>query len=224
MRHVEARPGAYADSVTLMQVSATAHAVPGVRSALVAMATELNLGLLAGLGLSAPDNAGQNDMLVAVEAADGESLAAALAAIDAALRARPAEGDGGAAGQSPRTTLSAARQAAPALALISVPGPYAFAEAADALEAGCDVMIFSDNVPVEQEIWLKDRAAQRGLLVMGPDCGTAVVGGVGLGFSHSVAAWPDRRGGSLGHRCSAAHLPARRGGGRRQRGARARRP
>ena len=51
-------------------------------------------------------------------------------------------------------------------------------------------MIFSDNVPVEQEIWLKDRAAQRGLLVMGPDCGTAVVGGVGLGFSHSVAAGP----------------------------------
>ena len=81
---------------------------------------------------------------------------------------------------------SAARDGRAGLALISVPGPQAFAEAMDALEAGCDVMIFSDNVPVEQEIALKDPAAERGLLVMGPDCGTAIVGGVGLGFAHSV--------------------------------------
>jgi len=60
----------------------------------------------------------------------------------------------------------------------------------DALDAGCDVMIFSDNVPVEQEIVLKDIAAQRDLLVLGPDCGTAVVGGVGLGFAHTLAAGP----------------------------------
>jgi FdrA protein len=190
MRHVEARAGEYADSVTLMQVTATAQAVPGVRAALVAMATELNLGLLAGLGLSAPDGTGQNDMLVAVEAADDDALAAALAAVEGALRARPAEQASGPASQPPRTTLSATRQSGPALALISVPGQHAFAEAADALEAGCDVMIFSDNVPVAQEVWLKERADQLGLLVMGPDCGTAVVGGVGLGFSHSVAAGP----------------------------------
>ncbi len=60
----------------------------------------------------------------------------------------------------------------------------------DALQAGCDVMIFSDNVPVEQEIALKDAATERDLLVMGPDCGTAIVGGVGLGFSHSLPAGP----------------------------------
>jgi FdrA protein len=71
-----------------------------------------------------------------------------------------------------------------------VPGQYAFAEAMDALDAGCDVMIFSDNVPVEQEIMLKDLAAQRDLIVMGPDCGTAIIGGVGLGFSHTLAAGP----------------------------------
>jgi FdrA protein len=71
-----------------------------------------------------------------------------------------------------------------------VPGQHAFVEAMDALDSGCDVMIFSDNVPVDQEIWLKDRAAERGLLVMGPDCGTAIVGGVGLGFSHSLPRGP----------------------------------
>ncbi len=189
MRHVEARAGAYADSVTLMQVTAQAQAIPGVQAALVAMATDLNLGLLADLGLQPPDRAGPNDMLVAVQADDGESLATALAAVDNALRSRPAD-QAGAAEQPPRTTFSAARRAGTGLALISVPGQFAFIEAVDALDAGCDVMIFSDNVPVEEEVWLKDRAAERGLLVMGPDCGTAIVAGIGLGFSHSVPAGP----------------------------------
>jgi len=191
MRHVEARAGAYADSVTLMQISAQAQAIDGVSKALVAMATDLNLGLLAGLGLEAPPAAGPNDMLVAIVADDSGSLAAGLAAVDSALAARPADpGQAGDAGQPPRTTLSAARRSGPALALISVPGQQAFAEAVDALDSDCDVMIFSDNVPLNQEIWLKDRAAERGLLVMGPDCGTAIVGGVGLGFSHSVKRGP----------------------------------
>ena len=196
VQHVEARAGAYADSVTLMQITARAQAVDGVRAALVAMATDLNLGLLAGLGLAAPPGTGQNDMLVAIVADDGDSLAQALAAVDAALTARPADdaggadGTGGPAGQPSRTTLSGARRSGPGLALISVPGQHAFAEAVDALDTGCDVMIFSDNVPVAQEIWLKDRAAERGLLVMGPDCGTAIVAGIGLGFSHSVRRGP----------------------------------
>lgn len=189
-QHVEARAGTYADSVTLMQVSARAQAVPGVRAALVAMATELNLGLLPGLGLSPPAGTDHNDLLVAIRADDGESLAAALTVVDSALSARPAWPADSPADQPPRTTLSAVRQSGPGLALISVPGQHAFAEAIDALGSGCDVMIFSDNVAVEQEITLKDFAAERGLLVMGPDCGTAIVAGVGLGFSHSVPPGP----------------------------------
>lgn len=190
MRHVEVRAGAYADSVTLMKVTADARAVAGVQAAHVAMATKLNLELLADLGLEAPAGASPNELLIAIQAEDGASLATALAAVDNALGASPADDAGGAAEQLPRTTLSAVRRAGVGLALISVPGQFAFAEAADALDAGCDVMIFSDNVPVEQEIWLKDRAAERGLLVMGPDCGTAIVGGIGLGFSHTVPAGP----------------------------------
>lgn len=72
------------------------------------------------------------------------------------------------------------------LALISTPGDYAAAEARKALDAGLDVMIFSDNVSVDDEIALKRRAHERGLLVMGPDCGTAIVGGVALGFANVV--------------------------------------
>jgi FdrA protein len=187
--HVEARTGAYADSVTLMRVSADLRQADGVQAALVAMATELNLGLLEPMGFRPPPGAGPNHLLIAVRASDDAALTGALAALDAALAARPAAGPGAAPVQ-PRTTHSAVRASGPGLALISVPGTYAFAEAMDALDAGCDVMIFSDNVPVEQEIMLKDIAAQRDLIVMGPDCGTAIVAGVGLGFSHTLAAGP----------------------------------
>src|SRR6185503_11873532 len=76
------------------------------------------------------------------------------------------------------------------LVLVSVPGASAAVEAMDALEAGSDVMIFSDNVPLEQEVALKRYAASRELLVMGPDCGTAVVGGLGLGFANVVSPGP----------------------------------
>jgi FdrA protein len=187
--HVEARAGAYADSVTLMRISAEVRQADGVQAALIAMATELNLELLLALGFQLPAAAGPNHLLIAVRAADPAALSRAIAAVDAALTARPAEVHGVVL-QPPRTTAAAVRASGPGLALISVPGRHAFAEAMDALDAGCDVMIFSDNVPVEQEIMLKDIAAQRDLIVMGPDCGTAIVGGIGLGFSHTLAAGP----------------------------------
>jgi FdrA protein len=189
--HVEARPGAYADSVTLMSISADVRRAEGVHAALIAMATELNLGLLPAMGFRPPAGAGPNHLLIAIRANGQAALSSALAAVDAALTARPAAEPGaGAAAARPRTVGAAVRASGPGLALISVPGQYAFAEAMDALDAGCDVMIFSDNVPVEQEVLLKDIAAQRDLLVMGPDCGTAIVGGVGLGFAHTLAAGP----------------------------------
>ena len=185
--HVEARGGTYSDSVTLMQVTQAVRSSPGVTAALVAMATELNLELLAGLGLTPPDGAGPNDLLVGVRAQDDDALAAALAALDAALRASTARPAAGATGPEPaRTTASAASRTTATLALVSVPGPYAFLEAMDALQAGLSVVVFSDNVPVEQEVRLKDEAAGRDLLVLGPDCGTASVGGVGIGFANVV--------------------------------------
>ena len=88
-----------------------------------------------------------------------------------------------------RTTGAALREQ-PGLALVSVPGASAAVEAMDALESGCDVMVFSDNVPLAQEVALKRYAAERSLLVMGPDCGTAVVGGVGLGFANTTDPGP----------------------------------
>ncbi|WP_344733107.1 FdrA family protein, partial [Spinactinospora alkalitolerans] len=78
----------------------------------------------------------------------------------------------------------------PTVALVSVPGRYAAAEAFDAMDAGLDVLVFSDNVPLEHEIALKEAAERLGRLVMGPDCGTAVIGGAGLGFANAVRPGP----------------------------------
>lgn len=188
-RHVETRRGAYHDSVRLMQLSADVSAGPGVTGALVAMATDVNLGLLAGMGFAPPADAGPNDLVVAVAAENEGALAAALAGLDVALAARPATG-GGTGDTPPRTLGSAVQRCGATLALVSTPGRYAFLDAVDALDAGASVMLFSDNVPVVQEVALKDRAAARGLLVMGPDCGTAVVAGVGLGFANVVRPGP----------------------------------
>ena len=183
--HVELRSGAYADSVTLLQVSRAVQATPGVVAAQVAMATGLNLEVLEGMGFDVPGSS-PNDMVVALRLDADADVSAALAAVDAALTpVRPTGGDTTVA--PPRTTGSALRRgAAGAIALVSVPGASATVEAMDALEAGRDVMVFSDNVPVAEEVALKRYAASRGALVMGPDCGTAVVDGVGLGFANAV--------------------------------------
>ena len=182
--HVEIRRGAYADSVTLLQVSRTVQGTEGVSTAQVAMATELNLEVLAGMGFDIPDEATTNDMVVALRLEDESALDAALAAVTAALAPRRAA-DGDTTVAPARTTGSALRRTgAGAVALVSVPGASAVVEAVDAVEAGHDVMIFSDNVPAEQEVALKRLAASHERLVMGPDCGTAVVDGIGLGFAN----------------------------------------
>jgi FdrA protein len=180
-----------------MQASRTIAAAPGVSGAMIAMATELNLDLIEDLGFERPAGAGPNDMVVAVAAADPAALDHALSLVETALTARAPGRDSGGAGtgpaaaQAPRTVSAAARDHPEAeLALISVPGPHAFTEAMDALESGLSAVVFSDNVPVELEIRLKDEAAHRGLLVMGPDCGTAHVGGLGLGFANAVRPGP----------------------------------
>jgi FdrA protein len=185
VERVEIHPGAYHDSVTLMRAGRRLGELPGVTAALTAMGTALNLELLGELGFVPPDGTGPDDLVVAIRADDQAALESASAALHDLLAA-PAEARGFGTPPSPRTISSAARRADATLALISVPGPYAFTEAMDALDAGLNVMIFSDNVPIEHELELKETATRLGLLVMGPDCGTAVIGGVGLGFANAV--------------------------------------
>jgi FdrA protein len=188
------RRGAYHDSVTLMRLSRDMEAVAGVTRAAAMMGTPQNRALLRDAGLLAAEGetAAPTDLVIAV-IADREDHA--RGAWDAAERAL-ARSNWGAPGASPApqhrfnrpSTLRSALGAMPDanLALVSVPGPYAAAEATKALLAGLHVMVFSDNVPVEDEVRLKHLARERGLFALGPDCGTAILSGVPLGFANAV--------------------------------------
>jgi FdrA protein len=188
--HVELRTGAYADSVTLLQVSRQVQQLPGVATAQVAMATPLNVEVLERMGFAIPDDATVNHLVVAVRLDDDGALEGVLTEVDHALSDSRRQVAGPSEEAPPRTTASALRREPGSLVLVSVPGSSAAVEAMDALEAGSDVMVFSDNVPVDQEVALKQYAATRDLLVMGPDCGTAVVAGLGLGFANVVSPGP----------------------------------
>ena len=182
------RKSCYQDSVTLMRLSHDMEAVEGVRMAAAMMGTEANLALLRRAGLLASDaeTAEPADLVIAVDATGAAAAERARAAAESALSTHRSRGAGTAA--SPPRTLRSALRALPTatLALVSVPGAYAGAEAMKALRAGLHVMVFSDHVPVETEIALKRAALARGRLMMGPDCGTAIIDGVPLGFANAV--------------------------------------
>ena len=182
------RKGFYQDSVTLMRLARDMEAVPGVSRAAAMMGTPENRALLRDAGLLAAEGeaAGATDLVIAVSAESIAAGEAARAAGEAALAARRGPAGVGAAAR-PRT-LAAALRALPdaTLALVSVPGVHAATEARRALEAGLHVMLFSDNVALADEIALKRLARERGLFLMGPDCGTAILAGVPLGFANAV--------------------------------------
>jgi len=181
-------PNSYFDSVVLMRVAAEVGSRPGVRIASLIMGTEANQQVLAEASLLTDEGraAGPNDLVIAVDG-DDSAVDEALAAAQDALRDRSAA-SGTTGGETapirPRTIARAADGAN--LALISTPGRYAAAEAMKALRLGLHVFLFSDNVPLEHEVALKQYARARGLLVMGPDCGTAILNGAPLGFANEV--------------------------------------
>lgn len=190
--HVALRKGCYQDSARLMQVSRELSSLPGVGEAVAMMGTSANRELLrsAGFAGEALENATPLDMVVALRG-EAAALEAARAALDRLLSG--AEAPAGSRPEATRPgTVAEALEGRPGANLVSVavPGPYAAFVAHRALDAGRSVFLFSDNVPLADEVALKRRAASRGLLVMGPDCGTAILAGVGLGFANRVDRGP----------------------------------
>ena len=176
----------YMDSVSLMQVSARLSELAGVSRASVAMATPANIERMRDSGLAVEVSAKPSDLLVAWVADDAQTQSILD---DVRNWLKPVDVQGGEA-QAARTpsSLEMGLEAQPDanLALISVPGPYAAAEALKALRLGLNVMLFSDNVPEAEEASIKTYASEHDLLVMGPDCGTAIVNGMPLGFANVV--------------------------------------
>lgn len=182
-------PNLYRDSVSLMALSASLGALPGVEQVSAVMATPANVALLREAGLlEGGVTASPNDLLLALRGKSAAALQAALETALATLDKPPAAAPAGARAAQPLRSLQMALGIAPAanLVLISVPGEYAAAEAMKALHLGLNVMLFSDNVTLADEVKLKRHAREQDLLVMGPDCGTAIVDGVPLGFANAV--------------------------------------
>lgn len=196
VRRLEVSRDTYVDSVGLLNVSRDMREVSDVVWADALMATPANLELLREAGFDAADAGAPraNDLVLAVAAESEEAAIEALRVAEEALR-------GAASTAEPETTTAAvprsldeaiAAHGAVNLAVISVPGAYAALETHKALTAGLHVLLFSDNVPIGDEVELKRRAAEQGLLVMGPGAGTAMLAGVSLGFANVVRSGPVR--------------------------------
>jgi FdrA protein len=185
----EIRSGVYYDSAKLMQLQRILADLPGVEDAGVVMGTESNKEILTHIDLITPEvkSATTNDLVIVVRAENDKAAAAAIGSVDEILSRRK-EGSSEFRPHSLETAIQKLPDAK--WVLISVAGRFAASLAKDALRAGKHVFLFSDNVSVEEEIELKGISSQKGLLVMGPDCGTAIIKGACLGFANKIPAGP----------------------------------
>ncbi len=187
------RRGAYYDSVILMQLQRSLAALPRVLDAGVVMGTDANKNVLAQSELLTPGAkaAAADDLVILVRAEDDAAAQAALAQVDELLTSRGRADSGQHTAYRPKSIESALQMMPQAQwVLVSVPGRYAAGVARQALRSGRNVFLYSDNVSLEEESALKRVAAESGRLVMGPDCGTAIVNGIGLGFANQVRRGP----------------------------------
>jgi len=186
-------PGTYRDSLLLLSATRAMEDGPGVSWATAVMATPAAVEDLTGRGFPPGDLAGAdaNALVLAIRADDDRAAVGALELGRAAVFAEAAAVRDEPGRAAPRTVAEAAARLPEAnVAVVSVPGPYAALAANSALSAGLHVLLFSDNVPLAEEVELKERARRLGLLLMGPGAGTAVLAGVGLGFANAVVPGP----------------------------------
>jgi FdrA protein len=184
------RSAVYYDSAFLMHLQRSLSLLPDILAAGVVMATVANKELLAQGGLLPPEAqvAQANDLLIVLRARDDAAAAAALGQVDDLLTRRLSPGEDR---YRPKSLDTAAGMLPEAKwVLVSVPGRYAGGVSREALRLGKHVFLFSDNVSLEEEVALKRLAAGKGLFVMGPDCGTAIINGTGLGFANRARPGP----------------------------------
>jgi FdrA protein len=190
---VQVFPGTYRDSLLLLSATRAMQDGTGVKWAAAVMATPANVEDLTGRGISAADldGADANALVLAVQAQDEPAAGAAVQRGHDVLFTSESRGSADPGVADPQSIgAAAARLPGANVAVVSVPGPYAAITAHQALTAGLHVLLFSDNVPLADEVILKERASGLGKLVMGPGAGTAMLGGVGLGFANAVRPGP----------------------------------
>lgn len=179
----------YQDSINLMLLTNTINGLDGVTMSQIMMGTDANKDILNNTGLltSEAEAASPNDMMIVVDSEDEQIMEEVLPVIDTFLADLSAKGDdkekpAAASWQEALTALPDAN-----VALFSIPGEYGAAEMEKALKNGLHVFSFTDNVAIEDEVRLKKLAHEKGLLMMGPDCGTGIISGIPIAFTNVVS-------------------------------------
>ncbi|MGH0005482.1 acyl-CoA synthetase FdrA [Enterococcus gallinarum] len=179
----------YQDSINLMLLTNTINDLDGVTMSQIMMGTDANKDILNNTGLLTPEveAASPNDMMIVVDSEDEQIMEEVLPAIDTFLADLSAKGDdkekpAAASWQEALTALPDAN-----VALFSIPGEYGAAEMEKALKNGLHVFSFTDNVAIEDEVRLKKLAHEKGLLMMGPDCGTGIISSIPIAFTNVVS-------------------------------------
>ena len=184
------KKGSYQDSVVLMLLTNEISSLEGVNKIQVMMATPANKDIFKTSGLDTEElmAATANDMVVVADIEDEAVLDVVMESVEAFLKKQSTANEGKKGAESVKSWDKALKKAPEAnLAVISIPGAYAALEADRALDEGLNVFMFSDNVTVEDEKALKEKAHAKGLAVMGPDCGTGIIQGVPIAFTNKVS-------------------------------------
>jgi len=178
----------FRDSIQLMRLTEDVKKLDGVDDAVVAMGTDTNRRLLQDLGLISKETAaaGDGDLIMAVRVRQGFDGADVMQNVEKLVMAPPAASGGQRTTVLHSVSSAIERLGGANLAIVSVPGGQAFEPSMELLRNGINVHLFSDHVPPDQELKLKEFARSKGLLLMGPGAGTSIINGIGLGFANSV--------------------------------------
>jgi FdrA protein len=191
LRKTITKRNCYLDSIFLMNMAKETVKIDGVKDAILLMGTDMNKTVLKEGGGLTPEAmaASPNDLIISLDLEDEATAADVLKFLDSLLsRKDKGRGDEETAYASLEKAIDATPEAN--LVFISVPGEYAGQEARTALARGLNTFIFSDNVPLEEEVELKKTALEKGLLVMGPGCGTSVINHVSIGMMSAIGEGP----------------------------------
>ncbi len=184
------KKGSYQDSVVLMLLTNEISTIEGVKKVSIMMATPANKDIFKQSGLDTDElmSASANDMVVVADIDDDSLLDTIMEQVEVFLKKQSAASEGKKGAESVKSWDKAlAKMPEANLAVISIPGAYAALEADRALDEGLNVFMFSDNVTIEDEKALKEKAHAKGLAVMGPDCGTGIIQSVPVAFTNNVA-------------------------------------
>ena len=183
------KKGSYHDSVVLMLLTNQISTIEGVKKVSIMMATPANKDIYRQSGLSTEEleGASANDMVVVADVDDEGILDVIMQEVEEFFKKQSTSESEKKGAESVKSWDKALKKLPDAnLAVISIPGAYAALEADRALDEGMNVFMFSDNVTLEDEIKIKQKAHEKGLAVMGPDCGTGIIQGVPIAFTNNV--------------------------------------